>query len=111
MKKVQVAHKMVNKSKGNNLWLYVANMVIVYLRLDTLHSYILKSFSYGNKEDPHLIPSFLSVHDTLRSLSRTISTERERLKYAIEQERSSSLPPGPHSQVASLKQALAEVWK
>ena len=51
---------------------------------------------------------YFAVHECLRQLSRSLTTERERLKCALEQE------AGLFSQnnalvVASLKQALAEV--
>ena len=53
---------------------------------------------------------FLVVHERLRQLSRSLTTERERLKCALEQEavlftQNNSLV------IASLKQSLAEVYK
>ncbi len=48
---------------------------------------------------------FFPVHDTLKSLSKAILTERERLKHAVEQERKTA----SLGQNQSLRNALAEV--
>ena len=55
----------------------------------------------------------VSVHDTLKSLSKAIVTERERLKHAVEQEqdaKNQTLTPNA-AYVQSLRAALAEVRK
>ena len=52
----------------------------------------------------------VTVHETLKTACRMITTERERLKRAIEQD---CLMPTHNNAayVQSLKQALTEVWR
>lgn len=53
---------------------------------------------------------FIPVHDTLKSLSKAILTERERLKHAVEQEQDKDRTLTPNSvYVQNLRAALAEV--
>ena len=50
---------------------------------------------------------FVPVHEVLRSLQRTMTTERERLKHACEQHNLSV--PTSSNYVQQLRQALSEV--
>jgi len=51
------------------------------------------------------------VHETLKTVCRMITTERERLKRAVEQDSSLSPMPSGATYVQTLKQTLAEVTR